>query len=120
MDILSYVMGQRSVESGGGSGGLVITMTYDDATTTYTLDKTWAEINAVVSVGGSAVVVFDDRETFVNTGYLEYRTVVNMFAPAEGSGSSYELQLFDSTISSKTFTFSADTADDYPTRYVGD
>ena len=120
MDVMSYVMGQRSVESGGGSGGLVITMTYDDATTTYTLDKTWAEINAVVSVGGSAVVVFDDRETSVNNGYLEYRTVVNMFAPAEGSGSSYVLELFDDAISNNTFTFSADTADDYPARYVGD
>ena len=61
MDIVSYVMGQRSVESGGGGtgGGLIVTFNGD---TGYT-NQTWTEIKTALLA--EQTVYLDDGYDFL-------------------------------------------------------
>ena len=59
MDMLSYVMGQKSAGASGGGGGvapLIVKMTYDADTFEAALDKTYAEIAEAVEAGKRVVV----------------------------------------------------------------
>jgi len=107
MDIFDIVLG-RNGSGGGGSGGgntLVATATYDDATFTYTLDKTWQELH---DAAFSVVVV-------PKNGNNVYAYINVM--PWEEDGT----YGFDCcTMEYDMFYFRCNAADDYPAYTSGD
>ena len=59
-DVLTVVSGAwaKATPSGGGGGVEFITETYDDSTSTYSLDKTYNEISAMVEGGKLPVIIY--------------------------------------------------------------
>lgn len=104
MDVMSYVMGQRSVESGGSSALLNIGITYDEESAMWSLDKTWAEIHEAAS---------EDRLGFAYCtggvsaeGETSYHAIISVF---NNSQHPYAVQ-----IGGFIENFEAETENDYP------
>lgn len=79
--------GVANAGGGGSGGGLVVHMVEDLEAETATLDKTWAEINAVVMNGGSVYLTFGMgdyyaiQSVFVNSGEYYYVMFVYPASP---------------------------------------
>ena len=58
-DVLTVVDGAWAKATPSGGGGEFITETYDEATSTSTLDKTYSEITAMVEDGKFPAIIFE-------------------------------------------------------------
>jgi hypothetical protein len=96
----------KNADAGGGGGGaLVVTVTYDEGTQTYTCDKTAQEIYDASKAGA---VVFD----------IDYYTVTLLTAYCEEDYGG-KFYLYDGYELEGFVTFTAASASDYPTFSVG-
>ena len=83
---------------GTGGGGLLVNVTYDDTTETYTCDKTAGEIMAVFEAAGSVVFKTENDGDY-------------MYAPLERASITSSGYQFSDGVRNYT----ADSANDYPT-----
>lgn len=99
---------EAAIDEGGGGGGggaLVVTATYDSETSKYTLNKTAGEIYEACPL---VVAVEEDEES---GGFAVYQLGGYFFSNDEG----YLFRF----IGEDDLTFSAASADDYPTADMG-
>lgn len=66
---------QKAGSGGGGGGSFLVTITWDDTTSKYVCDKTYAEIKAAFE-SGQAVVAFSDPNVYelvqVDSGFIMF------------------------------------------------
>lgn len=110
--------------SGSGGGALIVRQTYDEATSTVTLDKTFLEIDTALKNGPVLILIEDYDDMGLSCQYLIFQTVYNwgddMASPADG-GKVLALQIEKASGTSAMLTvyeYSAATGDDYPARTV--
>ena len=77
---------QKAGSGGGGGGSFLVTITWDDATSKYVSDKTYAEIKAAFE-SGQSVVAFSDPNVYeliqVDSGFIRF--ALNDFDFASGT-----------------------------------
>ena len=124
-DIVNYVMDNpdntnpavlrdmlNQLNSGGGSG-LTIPASYENDT--FTLNKTFKEINDVISTGGNAVINYTDDQG-VTSNYTVIGTIVD---ESSIEYPVYSVKAFNIN-GSGTHSFGTNNQTSYPSEYQGD
>lgn len=79
--------------NGGGGGVEFITKTYNGATSTYSLDKTYNEISAMVEGGKLPVILYDNKSVgeinLVSTYYSDYEDETEIYVVQDTGGYEY-------------------------------
>ena len=99
--------------SSGGGGGLIIQASEENYT--ITLNKTFKEINDVISTGSNAVINFIENQ--VVTNYTVIGTVVR--GNSYGDPPTYSVYAFNVS-GGGTLSFTTDNEASYPSFYIGD
>ena len=87
-DVLTVVEGKwaKAVPSGGGGGSFLVTITWDETSSEYVSDKTYAEITAAFE-SGQAVVAFSDPNIYeleqIDSDFIRF--VLNSFTFTSGT-----------------------------------
>ena len=87
-DVLTVVDGKwaKAVPSGGGGGSFLVTITWDETSSEYVSDKTYAEITAAFE-SGQAVVAFSDPNIYeleqIDSDFIRF--VLNSFTFTSGT-----------------------------------
>ena len=107
MDILSYAMGKKNSGGGGGSSAMAVEITKSGAI--YTMDKTFAEIQAAFEAGATIVCHHPDSSYDADV----YTHVVGVRADLS-DGAPYQYVVF--VINRETYvdTYIASTSTDNP------
>lgn len=74
-DVIEAITQKADSGGGGGGGTFLVTITWDDTTSKYVCDKTYAEIKAAFE-SGQAVVAFSDPNIYelaqVDSGFIRF------------------------------------------------
>lgn len=97
----------------GGNGGLIIPASYENDT--FTLNKTFKEINDVISIGGNAVINYTDDHG-VTSNYTVIGTIVDESSIEYPAYSVYAFNINGSG----QHAFVTDNQASYPSEYMGD
>lgn len=118
MDILSYVMGQKSAGAGGGDNAVQVNMIWDDSSEAYTLDKTYEEIAGLIAEGKFLYIVGHNTGAVMTlTDCSGYGDIYFASAPrgARNAGKAFAFELIVSSqneVVTYTTQFTAQSTED--------
>ena len=109
MDIMSYVMGQKSAGSGGGGGStpLVVTISFDESDSMWYFDKTWKEVHDAIAIDHKPVYF----HMVTDNGVPTYTTDGLILTVVSTDTGSYSVEVMSNGTSIKFYT---DTETGYP------
>ena len=91
-----------ALQNVGGGGVEFITETYDDATSTYSLDKTYNEISAMVEDGKLPVIIYTGESQttiiFVSAYSTETEDETTIYTVRDSLGNSFTADSADGTL----------------------